>query len=114
MYLMHNMGLVNILVNSVVELIKYSLTCIPTVEYFLTEHLTQDCVEAFFGQQRMKHGYNDNPTVKTFIETTSSLRLQGSQALKPFRGNCMRKRTLSTEDIIIDETPLPKRRRHTK
>ena len=80
----------------------------------LTEHLTQDCLEAFFGQQRMKGGRNDNPSVKSFIENTASLRLQGSQALKPFRGNTMRKRALSTEHIIIDNNPLPKRRRHSK
>lgn len=71
-------------------------------------------MEAFFGQQRMKGGHNDNPSIKSFMENTASLRLQGSQALKPFRGNTMRKRVLSTEDIFIDNTPLPKRRRHTK
>ena len=70
----------------------------------------QDCLESFFGQQRMKGGRNDNPTVKSFIENTSSLRLQGSQSLKPIRGNCMRKRKLN-EEFVIDPTPLPKRRR---
>ena len=103
-----------ILVNSTVELIEYSLSHIPGVEYVLTEHLTQDCIEAFFRQQRMKGGCNDNPSMKSFIDNTSSLRLQGSQALKPFRGNSMRKRALSTEDIFVDDTPLPKRRRHSK
>uniref|UniRef100_A0A1X7TEI6 Transposable element P transposase-like RNase H C-terminal domain-containing protein n=1 Tax=Amphimedon queenslandica TaxID=400682 RepID=A0A1X7TEI6_AMPQE len=76
-------------VNSMVELIKYSLT-IPGVKYVLSEHLTQDCLEAFIGQQRMKGGRNDNPTVKSFLDNTASLRLQGSQSLKPFMGNTMR------------------------
>jgi hypothetical protein len=40
--------------------------------------------------------------------------MQGSQALKPFRGNCLRKRTLATEDAFIDPTPISKRKRACK
>ena len=103
---------ISLVVNSVVDMIQYSLKNITGVKYFLTEHLTQDCLEAFFGQQRMRCGRGDNPTVKSFMDGTSSLRLQGSQALKPFRGNAMRRRKLIT-DFVVDATPLPKRRRTT-
>lgn len=102
-----NLLFIIILVKSVVNLIKYSLK-IPGVKYFLTGHLS---VESFFGQQRMQGGRCDNPTVKSFLDNTRSLRSQGSQALKPFRGNCMRKRVLSTEDVFADDTPMPKRKR---
>ena len=91
-------ALIYFLVNSIVDLIKYSLKNIAGVKYVLTGHHNQDCVESFFGQQRMQGGRCDNPTVKSFLDNTRGLRVQGSQALKPFRGNCLRKRTLSTED----------------
>ena len=71
-------------VNSAVDLIKYGLKNIAGVKYVLTEHLTQDCVESFFGQKRMQGGRCDNPTVKSFLDNTRALRVQGSQALKPF------------------------------
>ena len=87
------------LVNSIIELIQYSLKLPGGIKYFLTEYVSQDCLEAFFGQQRMRGGRNDNPSVKSFLESTSSLRIQGSQSLKPFRGNC-RRRKLCTEDLI--------------
>ena len=105
-----NLLFIIILVNSVMDLIKYSLK-IPGVKYFLTGHLNQDSVESFFGQQRMQGGRCDNPTVKSFLDNTRSLRSQASQALKPFRGNCMKKRVLSTEDVFADDTPMPKRKR---
>ena len=60
----------------------------------------------------MRGGRSDNPTVKSFLDNTRALRTQGSQSLKPFRGNCLRKRVLSTEDSFIDDTtPMPKRAR---
>ena len=66
-------------------------------------------MEVFFGHQRAKGGRNDNPTVKQFCDFTVSLRIQKSAALDPIRGNC-RKRPRADE-IYVDETPLPKRKR---
>ena len=97
---------------SVVELVKYALDKIEGVDFFLTEHLCQDPLEAFFGRQRMSCGRNDNPNVQTFLQNTSSLRIQGSTALNPFRGNCRRGKR--KRDIIVDDTPLPKRRQQRK
>lgn len=59
----------------------------------------------------MKGGRNDNPTAVQCLENVSSLRLQGSLALDPVRGNCCRKRQLFTAQPEIDSTPLPKRRK---
>lgn len=98
-----------VLVKSIIEIIQYSLKLLG-VQYFLTEHVSQDCLESFFGQQCMRGGRNDNPSVQSCLESTSSLRIQGSQSLQPFRGNCGR-RKLCTEDFKIDPKPLPKRGR---
>ena len=78
------------------------------MKFLLSERFCQDPLEAFFGQQRSKGGRNDNPTVKQFCDNTVSLRVQGSVALNPLRGNC-RKRPMERE-IIVDDTPLPKRK----
>ena len=80
----------------------------PGVKFLYSERFNQDPVEAFFGQQRARGGCNDDPTVQHFCDTTVSLRLQRSAALNPVRGNC---RKQDTATILVDETPLPKRRK---
>ena len=90
------------------ELSKYLLK-LPGVHYLLSEKLCQDPLESFFGQQRMRGGSCSNPTVNDFIYGTSSLRVQGSTALKPFRGNV--KRGKRSAVIEVDDTPLAKRPR---
>ena len=77
----------------------------------LTAKLSQDSLESFFGKQRMRGGYCDNPNVATFLYGAQSLRVQGSTAVKPTRGNCKRGR--SKESIVIDKQPLPKHRRYS-
>ena len=65
----------------------------------------------FFGKQRAQGGRNENPNAKQFMDNTVSLRVQGSMALEPVRGNC-RKRRLGHKDVnIVDDTALPKRKR---
>ena len=78
----------------------------------LTAKLTQDSLESFFGKQRMRGGYSDNPNVATFLYGAQSLRVQGSTAVKPTCGNCKRGR--NTESMVVDEQPLPKRRRSSQ
>ena len=84
------------------------LLSVPGVTYLLSERFSQDPVEAFFGKQRYKGGRSDNPSVKEFLDNTVSLRVQGSAALEPLRGNCTRKRK---GPLSVDDTPLPKRKR---
>ena len=88
------------------------LFAVPGVRYLLSEKFTQDPLESFFGKQRYKGGWNDNPSVKEFMDNTVSLRIQGSAALEPLRGNCSRKR--QTEILQVDDNPLPKRSRSSK
>ncbi len=80
------------------------------VKSLLSERFCQDPVEAF--KQRSCGGRNDNPTLKQFLDNTVTLRLQGSVALDPVRGNCRKRRR--EKEILIDETPLPKRKRNIK
>ena len=93
-------------VKSFVEATRYLLSQ-PGVRFLLSERFCQDPLEAFFGNQRAKGGRNDHPTIKQFLDNTVSLRVQGSAALNPVRGNC-RKRKL---ERIVDDTPLPKKHR---
>ena len=65
---------------SFVEMARYLLSQ-KGVCYLLNEKLNQDPLESFFGKQRMRFGYSENPNVKSFLYRTSSLHIQGSTAL---------------------------------
>ena len=97
-------------VHTFIELVKYLLKQ-PHVVYVLSAKLSQDCVESFFGKQRMRGGYCENPNVSSFISGAQSLRVQSSTAIQPLRGNC---RLRVVDDVCIDDRPLPKRKRISK
>ena len=96
-------------VNSFVELGKKLLSTLGVKAVF-SERLNQDPLESFFGKQRQHGGHRENPTVQDFIYGTQSLRVQGSLAKDPMRGNT-RKVQECEKDVVIDSTPLLKRRR---
>ena len=62
------------------ELVRYLLKQ-PGVQYVLSAKLSQDCLESYFGKQRMRGGYCDNPRVASFMYGAQSLRVQGSTAV---------------------------------
>jgi hypothetical protein len=62
-------------------------------------------------KELLVHGYSQNPTVQACVTNAQSLRVQGSLAMDPVRGNSSRKRRRLNAEII-DDTPLPKRKRH--
>ena len=95
------------LVQSFIEVSDFLLS--QGVKVLFSERFSQDPLEQFFGMQRSHGGRCDNPTVRDFVYNTTSLRLQGSLAKDPIRGNC-RRRPLSEEGDIVDDTPLPKRK----
>ena len=95
---------------SFTEVSKYLFSC-DGVKVLFSERFNQDPLESFFGKHRRRGGHCDNPTVKDFLINTMSLRIQGSLAKDPIRGNC--RPTDSEELDIIDETPLPKRRKYS-
>lgn len=105
-------------VKSFVELSKYLMDQ-PFMKdkerYLLSEHFSQDPLENYFGQQRSRGGWCQNPTVSACISSAQSLRVQGSMAMIPVRGNSRRKRRiLRDKNEVIDNTPLPKRQRKKK
>ena len=104
-------------VNSFVDMARYLLSQGQDVLYVLSERISQDPLENYFGQQRARGGRNENPSVQQCIHNAAALRVQKSLALNPVRGNCSRKR-LSYKDPPkldeIDPTPLLKRKRSTK
>ena len=100
------MNLFYISVYSFVEVTKYLLEQ-TGVQFILSERFNQDPLESHFGKHRQMKGGNDNPTVAQFNYNENNLRLLGSQALTPVRGN--RKRSVKVNEI--HDTPLPKKPR---
>ncbi len=81
--------------------------------YVLSERISQDPLENYFGQQRARGGRNENPSIQQCIHNAAALRVQKSFALDPVRGNCSRKRLLFKDSPTLDNidlTPLPKRK----
>lgn len=94
------------------ELTRYILA-LPQLKgkYLLSEHLCQDPLENYFGQQRARGGWCQNPTAQACITAAQSLRIQGSLAMVPVRGNSRRKRRLVERKEILDDRPLNKKKR---
>ena len=106
------MSISSILVKSFVEITKFLLQDPSQKLYFLSERLSQDPLENYFGQQRARGGRNENPSLHQCVHNAAAVRVQKSMALEAVRGNCSRKRRLfSKKEQSIDNTPLPKRRR---
>ena len=85
--------------------------------FLLSEHLSEDPLENFFGKQRAREARNDNQTVQCTLQNARVLRIQKSLALDPVRGNSSWKCHLFVESDKIDDidnAPLPKRRCQTK
>ena len=79
--------------------------------FLLSERITQDSLENYFGKQRTRGGRNENPNLKQCKINAAALRVQGSMALDPVRGNCRKRQMDIDEPAVIDSTPLPNRKR---
>jgi len=112
--LFYNFHYVKILyiVSSFLELIP-ALFKIPDVNFFLTEKLSQDPLEKYFGCQRQMGRTNDNPKVHEFLSNTQSLRVIDSINISKITGNCRgtKRKSYDLESIDLNK-PLKKRRRH--
>ena len=97
---------------SFVELTKFLLTKHPKLE-LLSERLSQDPLENYFGKQRQRGGRNEHPNIHQCLENAAALRIQGSTALDPVRGNCRRRKSklAINEQEVINSASLPKRKR---
>lgn len=84
--------------------------------FFLSERLSQDPLENYFGKQRTRGGRSDNPCIKECLTNAVAIRAQKSMELDQVRGNCRKKRSLEDSEIDITSLskPLPKRQRLRK
>ena len=103
-------------VKSFVEMTRFLLSKPDSDGLFLlSERVTQDPLENYFGRHRSRGHRCGNPNFKECIQNAVSLRAQKSLDLDCVRGNCRRKRLLSNDSFVVskdDEVPLPKRKRH--
>ena len=83
--------------------------------FLLSERVTQDPLENYFGRQRSRGHRCGNPNFKECIQNAVSIRAQRSLDLDRVRGNCRQKRRLGNDGFVVnkdDEETLPKRKRH--
>ena len=102
-------------VSSLLELVP-RIFKIDGVTSFLTEKLSQDPLEKFFGIQRQRGRTNESPNVAEFLTNTQSLRVVNTIWLKDITGNCRgcKRRSYDLESVNLSnlDQPLKKRRRH--
>lgn len=101
-----------ITVNSFLELIPIIFS-IPGVTCFLTEKLSQDPLEKFFGCQRQQGRTNDNPSISEFYKNTQSLRIIDSINIHEVTGNCRgtKRKSYDLESVNLNRS-LKKRKRN--
>ena len=99
-------------VKSFVEMAKYLLSS-DTDLFLLSERISQDPLENYFGQLRARGGRNENPNLQQCLHNAAAIRVQKSMATDPIRGDCSRKRQLFDDNHQPDitDTPLPKRKK---
>ena len=78
--------------------------------YILCERFSQDILENYFGTIRMKWGRYSNCSAQEVLCTSASVRVQGSQAQVPVRGNCTRQQKRK-QPKEVSNSPVPKRAR---
>jgi len=71
-------------VKSFLELVRY----ISGVKMFLSERLSQDPLENFFGCQRQRRGAHENPNMSEFCKNTNTPRVINSVSRDVTKGNC--------------------------
>ena len=101
-----NFYIISHAVKAFVELVQYLFT-IPGVKVFLSEKISQDPIEKFFGCQRQRGRVNENPNAKEFMKNTQALRVINGMCPSVTRGNCRG----NNEQQKLDVTPLHKRSR---
>jgi len=90
------------------ELVEYIFT-IPGVTVFLSERLSQDTLENYFGCQRQRGKSHENPNVLQFCDNHQALRVINGTCATVSKGNCRgSKNVINWEQ---ENRPLPKRRR---
>lgn len=94
--------------HSFIELVEYVFT-LPDVSVFLSQRITQDPLENFFGCQRQRGGTHDNPSVQEFQKNMQALRVVNSFVKGPVKGNCRGSKGFDKPVLEKENHPLPKR-----
>ena len=83
------------------------------VKFFLSEHVSQDPLEKFFGNQRQRGRVNENPDVHSFCKNTQAIKVIGSICRDSVKGNCRGRNAKRPLQPLTskDNEPLSKRRR---
>ena len=88
---------------------------IEGVTVFLSEKLSQDPLEKFFGIQQQQGRANENPNVAQVLKNSQNLRVISSIWIKDLTGNChgCKRKSYDLESINLTDLnkPLPKRKR---
>ena len=77
--------------------------------YILSERFSKDSLKNYFGTLRTKGGRNTNPSAKEALDASASIRIQGTVAQDPIRGNSSRRKRLFNNTIDSACAPVPKR-----
>ena len=85
---------------------------IEGVTSFLSEKLSQDPLEKFFGCQRQQGSTNENLTVAEFLKNTQSMRVINSIWIKDLTGNCRgcQQKAYALESIELNDINKPLRK----
>ena len=83
------------------------------VSVFLSEKLSQDSIENYFGNLRQLGRANENPTIAQVLKNSQNIRVINSIWLKEITGNCRgcKRKSYDLESVNLDDLnkPLPKR-----
>ena len=105
--------IISAIVPSFVQLVRF-LFDVPGVNVFLSEKISQDPLEKFFGLQRQRGKTNDNPTTVEFLKNTEHLRVINSVCQPSIRSNCRGTNNKDKRHVPIEldkeNAPLPKRK----
>ena len=100
--------------HSFTDLVKFIFTKVPGVKFFLSEKISQDPLEKFFGMQRQRGATNENPNFYQACKNTQALRVINTTCkhVSIKRGNTRGNNTIAEDKENFNE-PLKKRHRST-
>jgi len=72
---------------SFIELVQYLFT-LEDAHSFLSQRVSQESTEKYFGCQRQRGSVHDNPNVEEFSKNAQAIRIVDSDTRAPLKGNC--------------------------
>uniref|UniRef100_A0A1X7V3S1 Uncharacterized protein n=1 Tax=Amphimedon queenslandica TaxID=400682 RepID=A0A1X7V3S1_AMPQE len=88
---------------SFIDLVSFLFT-IPGVKSFLSEHISQDPLEKFFGRQHQRGNAHENPSSQEFLKHNGALRVVNLIKIDNYEGNTHQHH--DTTNVITSTEPL--------